>query len=228
MQHTFHQQNLGTFNSPLGNGLGVPQEFSDGAFNGRMQFSSTTANDASSAALNHIDQPFSGSENLANLVSPNSTSSAQTCPQPQQDLNGQPHGYGGSSYNNHHQVQYSSQYPSHLAAASGDFSNYGPMYSTYSSYIKCRTNPYQRPSMSTSTSGSGENDGHLAAAHAAAAAAMYYPGLAAQTDCPTEGSTAATLAAALYHQRNGSYEYPGAGRDNHIFGKMSEVPQSMD
>ena len=83
--------------------------------------------------------------------------------------------------------------------------------------------------MSTSSnSGSGKTYGCLADTHTIAAATIYYPGLGAQTDWPTEGSTAVTVAATTFHQRNDSYKHPSNGGDNHISWKMSEVQSSMD
>ena len=64
------------------------------------------------------------------------------------------------SYHLHHQQQQQQHYPS----MTGDFSNYGPIYgsSAYSNYVKCRTNPYQRPSPPPP--------------HAASSMPLYYPG----------------------------------------------------
>ena len=63
------------------------------------------------------------------------------------------------SYHLHHQQQQQQHYPS----MTGDFSNYGPIYgsSAYTNYVKCRTNPYQRPSPPP---------------HATSTMPLYYPG----------------------------------------------------
>ena len=88
----------------------------------------------------------------------------------------------------HYQAQ---QYPGYNCTASGqpDFSNYGPM---YSNYMKCRTNPYQRPQPPVSTS---PNVSGLASS-----ASMYYPGFS--------NAAAAAAAAGLYRTHN-MYDYSG-------------------
>ena len=87
----------------------------------------------------------------------------------------------------HYQAQ--QQYPGYNCAQP-DFSNYGPM---YSNYMKCRTNPYQRPQPPVSTS---PNVSSLASS-----AAMYYPGFS--------NAAAAAAAAGLYTRPHNMYDYSG-------------------
>jgi len=88
----------------------------------------------------------------------------------------------------HYQAQ--QQYPGYNCAQP-DFSNYGPM---YSNYMKCRTNPYQRPQPPVSTTS--PNVSSLASS-----AAMYYPGFS--------NAAAAAAAAGLYTRPHNMYDYSG-------------------
>ena len=92
-----------------------------------------------------------------------------------QDLGGSLAGAGStlhlqSHLENHDQLQSYQPYhlhqqqQQHYSAMAGDFSNYGPIYGSaaaYSNYVKCRTNPYPRPSTPP---------------HTTATMPLYYPG----------------------------------------------------
>ena len=90
----------------------------------------------------------------------------------------------------HYQAQ---QYPGYNCVQP-DFSNYGPM---YSNYMKCRTNPYQRPQSSSAS----PSPNVSAAAGLASSAAMYYPGFT--------NAAAAAAAAGLYARPHNMYDYSG-------------------
>ena len=91
----------------------------------------------------------------------------------------------------HYQAQ---QYPGYNCVQP-DFSNYGPM---YSNYMKCRTNPYQRPQTSAASPSPNVSS---AAANLASSAAMYYPGFT--------NAAAAAAAAGLYARPHNMYDYSG-------------------
>ena len=122
----------------------------------------------------------------------------------------------------HHQQppQLPQQYQGYACAATppgSDFpTGYGPM---YSSYMKCRTNPYQRPNGNGVT---GSVSGNVAASGTTSNAlpnpAMYYPGFS------NAAAAAATAAAGLYSRQHNMYDYTtasaGASMHHH-----AEVPR---
>ena len=101
----------------------------------------------------------------------------------------------------HHPSQISQQYQGYsctAAAAPNDFpTSYGPM---YSSYMKCRTNPYQRPNNNTAPSGVGSG----ASPNTLPTPAMYYPGFS------NAAAAAAAAAAGLYSRQHNMYDYTTA------------------
>lgn len=81
------------------------------------------------------------------------------------------------------------------AAQSADFSSYGPM---YSNYMKCRTNPYQRPN----PAGPNQTSPNMTGLPSPAAG-MYYPGFS------NAAAAAAAAAAGLYTRPHNMYDYSG-------------------
>ena len=93
------------------------------------------------------------------------------------------------------------------AAQSADFSSYGPM---YSNYMKCRTNPYQRPNPAGPTQTSPNMTGLPSPA-----AGMYYPGFS------NAAAAAAAAAAGLYSRPHNMYDYTSGNAMHH----HAEVPR---
>ena len=109
-------------------------------------------------------------------------------------------------YQQHQNPQSHHQQYQGYGCTNTDFSSYGPM---YSSYMKCRTNPYQRPNTSSSTPSS-PNMTSLPSA------AMYYPGFS------NAASAAAAVAAGLYGRQHNMYDYATASGTMH---HHAEVPR---
>ena len=113
-----------------------------------------------------------------------------------------------SAQHYHSQVQGQPQYQAYAAghsAAQADFSSYGPM---YTNYMKCRTNPYQRPT-AVGTTPTSPNMPTLPNP-----AGMYYPGFS------NAAAAAAAAAAGLYTRPHNMYDYTSGTMHHH-----AEVPR---
>ena len=119
----------------------------------------------------------------------------------------------------HHPSQISQQYQGYSCTTGGvpavappnDFpTSYGPM---YSSYMKYRTNPYQRPPNNNTTAAAPSGAGSGASPNTLPTPAMYYPGFS------NAAAAAAAAAAGLYSRQHNMYDYTGM-HSNH-----AEVPR---
>ena len=111
-----------------------------------------------------------------------------------------------SAQHYHTQPQAQPQYQGYGHTAQTDFSSYGPM---YSNYMKCRTNPYQRPTASGASTPTSPNMPTLPSP-----AGMYYPGFS------NAAAAAAAAAAGLYTRPHNMYDYTSGTMHHH-----AEVPR---